>query len=202
MNSILSFCKSLKITLWAIVLILAILPALTKAQNSYRIPGKPEVNHSLPINYSASWGNLKTTATATCPTSPVGLAGQDTLGNAVATGHTFACNNTPFYIYVPVVSGDIASPCVETEYSPYHTALGTHGSETIYEGGINIGCIGPTGSGCQFPIGQGALNNTNWGLLFSLLDPGQQHDFVFCRNGSVNNTTSPTTTITLIDCWT
>lgn len=181
---------------------LLILPTLLKAQSSFRIPAKPEINRSEPISYPANWGNLKTTATATCPTNPVGLAGQDTLGNAVANGHTFACNNTPFFIYVPVVSGNIASPCIETEYTPFHTAEGTHGTETFYEGGTSIGCIGPAGGGCSFPIGQGAVTNTNWGLVLSLLDPNQQHDFVFCRNGSINNVGVPTTTITLIDCWT
>jgi len=202
MNSTLSFCKSFKRGLRLFLLMLVLLPALLKAQNSSRIPDKLEVNRLTPVSYPVSWGNLKTTATATCPTNPVGLAGQDTLGNAVSNGQIFACNNTPFYIYVPIVSGDIASPCIETEYTPFHTAEGTHGTETFYEGGTNIGCVGPTGSGCSFPIGNGALSNTNWGLLLSLLDPGQQHDFVFCRNGSINNAGALTTTVTLIDCWT
>ena len=200
MNSTLFFCKSFKRDLKLFILMLVVLPTLIKAQNSFRIPTKPEVNRSEPISYPANWGNLKTTATATCPTSPIGLAGQDTLGNAVTNGQTFPCNTTPFYIYVPIVSGNIASPCIETEYTPFHTAEGTHGTETFYEGSVNIGCIGPAGGGCQFPIGQGGANNTNWGLILSLLDPSQQHDFVFCRNGSL--TGAPTTTITLIDCWT
>lgn len=202
MNLSLSFCKTVFRKAGLFIAILVLFPALAKSQNSLRVPSKPIVNSYQPINYPASWGNLKTAATATCPTSPVGLAGQDTLGNTVTNGQTFACNQTPFYIYVPVVSGNIASPCIETEYTPFHTALGTHGSETFYEGGVNIGCIGPAGGGCSFPIGQGALTNTNWGLILSLLDPSQQHDFVFCRNGSLNNAGSPTTTLTLIDCWT
>src|SRR6185437_12282346 len=203
MNSTLFLCKSLKKGLKLFILILVALPTLLKAQNSFRLPNKPAVNRTLPISYPSSWGNLRTTATPTCPTSPIGLAGLDTLNNAIANGHIFACNTTPFLIYVPVVSGDIASPCIETEYSPFHTNLGTNGSETFYEGGTNIYCLGNGSSGCQYPIGQGGTNNTNWGLLLSLLDPGQQHDFVFCRSGNINNTGgAPTTTITLIDCWT
>src|ERR1700740_529722 len=102
MNSTLSFCKFFKKSLKLVLLALVALPMLSKAQN---LPNKLEVNRSLPISYPASWGNLRTAASATCPTNPVTLAGQDTLGNAVANGHTFACNTSPFFVYVPIVSG-------------------------------------------------------------------------------------------------
>jgi gliding motility-associated-like protein len=196
MNSTLFFCKPFKKGLRLFVLMLVLLPALLKAQNSFRIPNRLEVNNLQPVNYPAFQGNLKTTAT--CPTGPVGLAGQDTLGNTVTNGQVFACNATPFYIYVPSVAGNIASPCVETEYTNFHNNLATNGTETFYEGGVKLTCIGPAGSGCQFPIGNGTgIPGLPWGVTLSLLDPNQQHDFVFCRQGTIT-----TTTITLLDCWT
>ncbi|HXU27750.1 MAG TPA: hypothetical protein VN698_11015, partial [Bacteroidia bacterium] len=149
------------------------------------------------MRYKPMVANLKTANTATCPTSPVMLAAQDTLGNTITNGQTFAVGSPSFYVYSPVVSGNMASPCIQTTYSAFYTSLGTYGTETIYEGGTNIGCIGPASTGCSFPIGQGAASGTPWNLIFSLLDPSKKHDFVFCRTGSIT-----TTTITLTDCWT
>src|ERR1700757_84503 len=153
--------------------------------------------HNKPLQSFSPSFNLKTTTTATCPTSPVGLAAQDSLGTTITNGQTFAASSAPFYIYAPIVQGNMASPCIQTNYANFFTNMGTYGTETFYEGGANIGCIGPVNGGCSFPIGNGAVNGTPWSLIISLLDPSKKHDFVFCRNGSIT-----TSTITLTDCWT
>lgn len=136
---------------------------------------------------------------AACPTSPVSMGGQDaTTGAAISNGATIACGGNQFYVFPNNTTANMAGPCIETEYSIYYTSLSTKGSETFYEGGVNIGCVGPSSS-CSFPIG-GTVPPVSgvqgWDLYLSYLDPNQQHDFVFCRSGSISSTT-----VQLLDCW-
>ncbi|HWY37932.1 MAG TPA: hypothetical protein VNY73_05200, partial [Bacteroidia bacterium] len=153
------------------------------------------------VNTLMRTGNSVTSST--CPTNPVTLNGQDSAtGTAIANGATHACNSNAFYVY-PNNGGsttNINSPCIETVYSTYYTSQATHGSETFYEGGANIGCVGPA-SPCSFPIG-GTIPPISglqgWDLFLSYLDPSLQHDFVFCRNGTITN--NPVT-VQLVDCW-
>ncbi|HXP51378.1 MAG TPA: hypothetical protein VN922_15585, partial [Bacteroidia bacterium] len=198
MNLMLSYCKVFTKELKSIWVVLVLLPVFGKAQTTKLPQHKPITKQiQASTNQYSFGGGLRTAGTATCPTNPVALAGQDTLGNTVSSGQIFKCNATPFYVYVPAVSGNIASPCIQTEFTNFHTNMGTDGTETFYEGGVDIGCIGPSAA-CAFPIGGGtALNNTPWGLILSLLDPGQAHEFTLCRTGTIS-----TSTVTLVDCWT
>ena len=153
--------------------------------------------HYKPLISFSPTANLRTTTTATCPTSPLALAAQDSLGNTITNGQTLAMGSTPFYIYNLIQSGSTTSPCIQTNFTNFFTSIGTYGIETMYEGGVNTGCIGPINNGCSFPIGQGAVSGTPWSVSLTLLDPSKKHDFIFCRSGSI-----ATTTITLVDCWT
>jgi gliding motility-associated-like protein len=195
MSLVLSFRKVFKVNFKLIAIILIALPIFGYAQN------KPAVKRMKPVSYPApaSWSNLKTAATSTCPTNPVSMVGQDTLtGNALANGHIFECSKAPFYILPDTVIGN--TPCITTDYTNFHNSLAGNGIETFYEGGTDIACLGP--AGCAFPIGApGTINagvpGAPWLISLYFLDPTKQHDFVFCRQGPIT-----TTTITLTDCWT
>ena len=52
------------------------------------------------IRYSSGTlrtSNLSSVMSATCPTSPITLAGYDTLGNTIANGQMLNTNAAPFY---------------------------------------------------------------------------------------------------------
>jgi gliding motility-associated-like protein len=174
------------------------------AQNQEKMPrpnffptaANRDINNSL-------MGTGHSVLASTCPTSPVTLDGQDATTNAaIANGATIPCNSNSFYIFSDNggSTSNMNSPCIETVYSTYYTSQSTHGSETFYEGGVNIGCVGPSAP-CSFPIG-GTVppfsGLQGWDLFLSYLDPSQQHDFVFCRNGTITN--NPVT-VQLVDCW-
>ncbi|MHB8402743.1 MAG: T9SS type B sorting domain-containing protein [Bacteroidia bacterium] len=171
------------------------------AQTTYIPQPNPFIKHVNAKAKKVDTSKLRTTnpqsvMTATCPTSPVTLAGQDSLGATVTNGQTLSCGAPPFWVYVPTVAGDISSPCIETNYTNFDFTLQLFGTENFYQGGTYQACVGP-GAGCAFPIGGGtAIPGAPWAVSLSLLDPNQPHEFVFCRSGSI-----ATTTITLIDCW-
>ncbi len=129
----------------------------------------------------------------------------------IANGATYNCNAGPFYIWanqtLPIntysdgtTNADTAifTPCIKTNHNLYFTSARTLATQSAYEGGAYIGCAGP--SGCFFPIGgtlPPASGASEWGLLWSYMDPTQTHDMVFSKAaGTWNNTT-----ITVNDCW-
>ncbi|HTA62613.1 MAG TPA: gliding motility-associated C-terminal domain-containing protein [Bacteroidia bacterium] len=187
----LSFRKFFRKNVGLLALTLSAFPALMQAQNN------PTLKHLQPINYQASAGSLKTAATATCPTGPVALAASFSVTqNPIANGHVFECDKAPFLIDAQATTSPV-TPCIGTLYTNYHNNIGTNGSETFYEGGTNIGCVGPVAGGCTFPIGGGTtFGGQPWGVNLYFIDSTQQHDFVFCRQGNIT-----TTSISLIDCW-
>jgi hypothetical protein len=167
----------------------------TKAQT-----GKTPQRNSLikPINsYKTSSANLKIDSAATCPTSPVVLVGQSLSGPIFNSGKTFACGDTAFYIQPQLTGGGINVPCIQTEYKNYHPDLTSFGTETIYESNYFGVCFGP--SGCSIPLGGTSAypNNTPWSVAVFFFNPTAEHEFVFCRSGSIT-----TTTVTVVDCWT
>src|ERR1035437_8849545 len=95
MKPVVFFCKSLKGSLKLIALVLIVFPALLQAQIN-KIPGHTSFIRQMDASVN-SYSSGKTTAT-TCPTGPIVMAGQDTLGNAITNGQTLACGSIPFYI--------------------------------------------------------------------------------------------------------
>ncbi|MEO8761692.1 MAG: hypothetical protein ABI388_09670, partial [Bacteroidia bacterium] len=201
MKQLLSYRKIFGAKLNLLALLLAI-SFTTYAQNRLINP-----NHNRYLDRSVNQNlTAKTAATATCPTSPVTLGCQDSTNivngtaTTIANNSTLACNNQSIVIYSN--GGSVSNentPCVSTIYSPYYTNVRNQVTETFYEGGQNIGCVGPTG--CSFPIG-GTPNLsisgvTNWSVLIGYLDPTLQHDFTFCRAGNIT-----ATSVSLQDCWT
>lgn len=153
---------------------------------------------------------LSATVKAQCPPSMPLIAGDTNyvyngVGTTFNSGTTLACNAMPFYVWANEPSTlsnpitDIFTSCIKTDYNLYWTTERTRGTETVYEGGTNIGCVGP--SGCSFPIG-GTVPPGNgtavWDLYWSYLDITQQHDHVFSKTAGTWN--GPPT-ITLQDCW-
>jgi len=194
MKPVVSFCKSLKGSLKLIALVLIIFPALLGAQIN-KIPGHTSFIRQMDARGN-SYTSGKTTAT-TCPTGPIVMAGQDTLGNAITNGQTLACGAIPFYILPSAAAATTPNaPCIQTVFTNFHNNLATNGTETIYEGSTNAACVGPSAT-CFFPIGGGAgIPGTPWSFSLYILDPNQPHEFVFCRAGNIT-----TTTVTLVDCW-
>ncbi len=205
MKSMLSFYNYFIRNLILAINILLLFPVLMQGQN--RIT-KPFGNKHSPqyVNAQAAGITNKTTA-STCPTAVV-LGAQDSTNyvngtaTTIASGGTVACGNQS--IIISPTNGSTTNentPCINTEYLIYYTNIRNNITETFYEGGQNIGCIGP--NGCYFPIGgtNPALlisGLSTWSLYFGYLDPTFSHDFTFCRTG--NNSIS-TTTVTLKDCW-
>jgi len=135
-------------------------------------------------------------------------------GTTFNSGTSYACNDQPFFIWanqtLPIttytngvsnVDTAIFTPCIATNYNTYWTTLRTRGTESFYEAGFYLGCIGP--SGCVWPIGgPGTPPNSGvdqWDLLLSYLDPGQSHDFVFTKPLGLPWSGPPTVTIN--NCW-
>jgi gliding motility-associated-like protein len=206
MKSVLSFCKIFKGNFRLIAFFL-IVSAVSQAQNRIVGPGGSMLtNRVTDVTKNSSITNK--TAATTCPTSPVTLAAQDSTNivngtaTTIANNSTLACGNQSIIIYASGGSStNENTPCVSTNYATYYTNIRNQVTETFYEGGTNIGCVGPTG--CSFPIGGPApvlsiSGLSTWSVLFGYLDPSQQHDFQFCRGAGGITTTS----VTLQDCWT
>jgi gliding motility-associated-like protein len=162
--------------------------------NFYPMSVNRDINNSL-------MGSGHSVLAATCATNPVTMNGQDvSTGVVSASGGTVPCNANSFYVYPSGTTSNMNSPCIETVYSTYYTNQRNNGTETFYEGGVNIGCVGPSAS-CSFPIG-GTVPPISglqgWDLFLSYLDPTKQHDFTFCRSGTITN--NPVT-VQLVDCW-
>ncbi len=121
--------------------------------------------------------------------------GQNNISNVPAT---FSCTATPFYVYVTEMGGGLHSPCIKTEYNLYYTSLRNRATETFFEAGNNLGCVGP--SGCFFPIG-GTVPPISGASIWSVslygLDGSQSHDQVFSKTAGTWNTS----TVTVQDCW-
>ena len=208
MKQLLSFCKHFgKATI--LVLLVFIISSGLKAQNRITNPNEFSSRYKDLTQNNNSFDNLKTAATATCPTNPVTLVCQDSTNivngtsTTIANSATLACNYQSLVLYSNGgTTTNENTPCVSTLYSTYYTNIRNNITETFYEGGANIGCVGPTGSGCSFPIGgtpnTGINGITSWSVLLGYLDPSQQHDFSFCRGAGTITTTS----VSLIDCWT
>ncbi len=137
-------------------------------------------------------------------------------GTTFNSGATYNCNAAPFYIWanqtLPIITYTngvsnvdtaIFTPCISTDYNFYWTTLRNRGTETFYEGGSNLGCVGP--GGCFFPIGGTVLSPftvngaSTWDVLLSYLTPTQSHDFVFTKPAGGPWNGPPT--VTLRDCW-
>lgn len=153
------------------------------------------------INYRNN-SNAQTSSTPTyCPVGPVTLKAHDASNNnTINNGVTLTCTSNPFYINADNTS-QIVTPCIESEYTSTDAALPNFGKEYVYEGGTEIFCLGPAATGCAFPIDNGyppfSVLNQYWGLEAIDLNPGLQHDFQFCYNG----TTPLLTKVQLQDCW-
>ena len=149
---------------------------------------------------------------AQCPiTMP--LLGGDTnfvlhgVGSPFSSGVSYNCNAGPFYVWanepasITNPNNDVFTPCIKTDYNLYYTTERNNGTETFYEGGTNIGCVGP-GLGCAFPIG-GTVPPLSglavWDLYLNYLNPTLSHGFVFTQPGGP---WSGPPVITLEDCWT
>ena len=169
----------------------------------------PSIGRAIGADQIITSFSAKTTGTATCPSSPVAISAQDSTNyvngtsTTIANGATIPCGNQSIILYA---SGGSTSnentPCIATEFSPYYSNIRTNVTETFYEGGQNMGCIGP--SACYFPIGGsspfGLISGASvWSLYFGYLDQSKSHDFQFCRTGSGSISTA---TVTLKDCWT
>src|ERR1017187_7687527 len=143
------FGKGLKL----IVFLLVISPALLKAQTN-RVPNhRPTIrqgNVKTTSNENLRTNNPQSVMSATCPTSPVTLQGQDTLLNTVANGQTLACGANPFYIFENATTGAPTGPCIETIYTNFHNNLEIQGSEVYIQGGVPVYSLCPT---CAIPIG-------------------------------------------------
>ena len=129
----------------------------------------------------------------------------------IANGATYNCNAGPFYIWanqtLPIntyldgtTNADTAifTPCIKTNHNLYYTSARTLATQSVYEGGASMGCTGP--SGCFFPIGgtlPPASGASEWGLLWSYMNPTLTHDIVFSKAAG----TWDNTTITVKDCW-
>lgn len=149
---------------------------------------------------------------AQCPVSMAFLGGDTNyvyngVGGTFNSGVTMACNAMPFYVWANQPStlnnpnNDIYTPCIKTEYDRYWTTTRNSGTQSGYEGGFYLGCIGPSG-GCSFPVGGNPLNATNglsvWDLYWSYMDETQSHDMVFSKPAAVAWNTH---TVTVQDCW-
>lgn len=149
---------------------------------------------------------------AQCPTSMAFLGGDtnyvyNQVGAPFTSGVTMACNAMPFWIWanqpatLSNANQDIYTPCIKTNYDRYWTTTRNNGTESFYEAGSYLNCIGPSG-GCAFPIGTSTpmpLNGTGiWDLYFSYLDETQTHDMVFTKPAAVAWNTH---TVTVADCW-
>lgn len=112
---------------------------------------------------------------------------------------TFSCNATPFYVYVTETGADIHSPCIKTDYDLFYTWEKNRITETFYEGGSNIGCVGPTAP-CAFAVGGGTSISglSEWSVSLYGLDPSVSHDMVVCKTGT---SAGNTFTLSVSDCW-
>ena len=186
-----------------IAFLLLVSSGLAQAQVNQSINQGPFlIGKNVESPYTSS-GNLKTAATATCPVNPVAMSASDTSGNVVTNGQNLGCSPIPFVISpaAPITTAPNA-PCIETVFTNYHNNLSTNGTESFYQNGVNIGCLGPNGSGCSFPIGDPGSNNAGvvnspWAISLYVIDPGKSHEFTFCRSGNIT-----ANTVNLVDCWT
>jgi gliding motility-associated-like protein len=169
------------------------IPCFVRAQTQ---PANLQLSLQKILKKTNTISNLKTVSTATCPSSPVILAVQDSLGNSIGNGQTLTCGSTPLYFDANTANPGITTPCVQTQFSSLDPLLPGLGSETFYEGSTDQLCVGPSAS-CISKIGTGLLN-PKWSVDKIYLDPSQQHDFVFCYSGII----SILTTVQLQDCWT
>jgi gliding motility-associated-like protein len=140
-----------------------------------------------------------------CPVS-INLIGIDSItSSTIANGDSIFCSNGPFTIRAnqpppPVTDSinDIYTPCIEAIFSPYQTALGNNGTLTVYEGVVDIECLGSS-TACISKIGGPTPppSGHNWATYISYLDYTKPHSFVFSTSTSIS-----TTTVTLKSCWT
>lgn len=130
------------------------------------------------------------------------------VGSPFNSGATMACNAMPFFVWanqpstLDSANEDIYTPCIKTEYDRYWTTTRNDGTESMYEAGWYLGCVGPS-AGCSFPIGTSSPMPSSgidiWNLYWSYLDETQSHDLVFTKPTGVSWNTH---TITVQDCWT
>lgn len=129
------------------------------------------------------------------------------VGSPFNSGVTMACNAMPFFVWANQPStlnnpnNDIYTPCIKTNYDKFWTETELYGTESFYEAGVYLGCVGPS-TGCSFPIGTYSTALTSgvdvWDLYFSYLDETKSHDLVFTKPTGVAWNTH---TITVQDCW-
>jgi hypothetical protein len=148
---------------------------------------------------------------AQCPVSMAFLGGDTNyvyngVGSAFNSGVTMACNAMPFYVWANQPSNltnpnnDIYTPCIKTQYDKYWTSTRTNGTQSAFEAGSYLGCVGPSG-GCSFPIGgvSPPLSGSSvFNLYWSYMDETQSHDMVFTKPAAG---TWNTHTVTVQDCW-
>jgi gliding motility-associated-like protein len=141
-----------------------------------------------------------------CPMNPVNLFAQDSTNYANKTSNyisynaTLPCNSQPIYIYADKNQfGGANMPCIATQYTIGFADGGfcSNATETFYEGGVDLLCLGPSAP-CVFPIGGGSCLPGTWSLNKIFLDPSQEHTFQFCDPSFVTISTS----VELQDCWT
>lgn len=147
-------------------------------------------------------------ASCTCPPS-VTLVAQDSAninsgGSTYVNNGSIYCGTSYFAIYPQYQNptgdpcADFTTPCIMTSYNLYYTNHRVRGTETFYEGGNAIGCVGP--SGCVLPIGgtvPPASGISIWTLTYSGMDATQSHDITFSKIAGAWNTT----TVTVQNCW-
>ena len=187
-NQLTYFITRLLSLLWMISISFTVKSQALPSGSEIRLPLIQKINHSS--------SNLKTVSTATCPSSPVMLAVQDTLGNTINNGQTLPCGIPSLFIDANTPNSGVTTPCVQTQFTSLDPLLPASGTETFYEGNTDLLCIGPSSS-CIYKIGTGLLN-PKWSVDKIFLDPSQQHDFVFCYSGIISILTS----VQLQDCWT
>jgi len=109
------------------------------------------------------------------------------------SGSTLNCLTRSLYLYAnsssiidTIVS--INTPTLEIMFNSYQTSLRSFGTVTLYEGSLNLGCVGA--SGCSFPIGGpvAPAAGTLWELFFNQLSPNQPHTFVFSKTSAISST--------------
>ncbi len=126
------------------------------------------------------------------------LYGIDTSGNIVNSGQTLSCGSIPFHINVANTS-NIATPCISSQYaiSLLDAGFCSNTTETFYEGGTDLLCVGPSAS-CVYPVGGGGPcpNGSIWAINKIYLDPNQQHNFDFSYSSLLGGST-----VQLVDCW-
>jgi gliding motility-associated-like protein len=142
---------------------------------------------------------------AQCPMNPVNLFAQDSTNYTnktstyISNNAILPCNSQPIYIYADKNQfGGANMPCIATQYTIGFADGGfcSSASETFYEGGVDLLCIGPSAP-CIYPIGGGSCSPGTWSINKIFLDPSQQHNFQFCDPSFVTISTS----VELQDCW-